>query len=299
MLMNTLAVFISLLIFLWLTRKTWEVAITAKINWIKLKKMLTFSLPLVAGGIAYWGLTTIDRFFLRHYVGFDELGVYALSVTLAGAVFVASSIFSNLWHPILYQGVKNGIDEKKVQRVIENMTLFVSLVWSIIGSLTFVAPYFFPPVYASIEYLIVACVAMPLFYMLAETTGVGIGIKRRSIYGMAASIVALIVNILLNFVLIPSYGTAGAALATLISFFIFFTVKTEASSVLWCSLPRIKIYLILLLYMLATSIMVIYQAEVHYFNFVWLLLLLLTCVLFYSRVSENVQYLYKQLINRS
>ena len=298
MLMNTLAIVFSLLVISWLTKNTWVIALHKSINICLLKKMLNFSLPLVAGGLAYWGLTTMDRFFLRGLSGFDELGVYALSVAIAGSVSVISSIFSNLWHPILYKWVKIGVDTNKVQCVIDNMVIAFAFIWSLFGTLSFILVWFLPTEYKATEYLIVACVAMPLFYMLAQTTGVGIGINRRSKYAMLASIIAFLVNGLLNYLLIPNYGAAGAALASLLAFFIFFVVRTESSARLWFSFSRVKMYILTIAYVMATSVMVLSKAMIGYFYIVWLTLFLLTCLFYFSRINENTIFL-KNYIRRN
>lgn len=298
MLMNTLAVFSSLLVFLCLTKDTWLPALKKSINVVLLKEMLHFSLPLVAGGIAYWGLTTMDRFFLRSLSGFDQLGVYALAASIAGSVSVVSSIFSNLWHPILYKWAKSEVDQTKVQRVIDNMIILVAFIWSLAGIGSFIVPWFLPIQYQAIEYLLVACIAMPLFYMLSETTGVGIGLTRRSKYSMYASLSAFLVNFLLNFLLIPNFGAAGAALATVLAFFVFFTFKTEASMRLWRKIPRLKMYMIILSYVVATTIMVLTSASLEYFYLVWVVLFTFTCLLYVSRVFENVIILKNLIIKR-
>lgn len=291
LMMNTLALFTSFLILCWLTRDTWTVALIKKIDFILLKKMLKFSLPLVFGGLAYWGLTTMDRFFLRSMSGFEELGVYALSVTLAGAVAVISTIFSNLWHPTVYKWINEGVQPDKVQRVIENMVLLVAAIWSLVGILSWIIPFFFPKDYKAIEYLFIACVSMPLLYMLSETTVVGIGISRKTTFSMLASFVAFITNAILNYYLIPVYGASGAAMATVFSFFIFFTVRTEASSILWFSMPRVKVYIVVFLYVLLTLVVVLTKNTLGYINFYWLILLLMTIFLFFDRVDESIIYL--------
>lgn len=299
MLMNTLAVIFSLIIFLWITKETCIAAIRKKIDIALMKKMLLFSLPLVAGGLAYWGLTTMDRFFLRSMSGFEELGVYALAASLAGAVSVISTVFSNLWHPTLYKWVQQGVKPDKIQAVIENMMLAVAVIWSFVGLFSFILPLLLPKEYESIEFLIVACVSMPLFYMLAQTTGVGIGITRKSLYSMLASIVAFIANAILNYFLIPKHGAAGAALATVISFFIFFIVRTEASSKLWYSLPRKKVYLILLVYTLVTTCELLVKNKVPFFSFIWIGTLFFVYLLFYQRVYTNFQLIKKYIKGRS
>jgi O-antigen/teichoic acid export membrane protein len=291
MLMNTLSVVLSLFIFAWLTRNTWVVSISKSVDLVLLKRMLKFSLPLVAGGMAYWGLTMMDRFFLRSLSGFEELGVYALSVALAGAVSIITSIFSSLWHPILYKWAKEGVDKNKVQAVVENMMLVVALTWSLTGLLSFLVPLFFPPEYLAVEYLIVACVAMPLFYLLSETTGVGIGITRHSSYSMLASVIAFVVNAILNYLLIPYYGASGAALASVIAFFVFFTIRTEASAMLWCSLPRFRIYVIVIFYIIATSTVLITKANMDSFYLIWLVLFLFTCLFYFNRLTKSINFI--------
>lgn len=289
-LMNTLSLALSLFVLILLTKDTWFLAIRKSLDFRLLNRMLSFSLPLVAGGIAYWGLTMMDRFFLRSLSGFDELGVYALAVTLASVVSVMSSIFSGLWHPTLYRWAKNGVDSNRVQRVIENMVLVVAFIWSLAGLLSFIAPLFLPKQYYAIEYLIVACVVMPLFYLLSETTGVGIGLTRNSKYSMLASLIAFIVNAVLNYLLIPSYGASGAALASVIAFFVFFIAKTEFSALVWVPLARMRIYIICISYILATIYMVLTKSSVSNYYIVWLVLFILTCSLFSSRILELIVF---------
>lgn len=288
MLINVLAVTSSVIIFGWWTRTTWLPAIQKPLNHDLMNRMLTFSLPLVAGGIAYWGLTTMDRFFLRSYSGFEELGVYALAVALAGAVSVVSVIFSNLWHPVLYKWVKNGIDKANVLNVIECMLLAVCFIWSLAGIFSFVLVYFLPPEYSAIEYLIVACIAMPLFTMLSETTGVGIGITRRSSFSMLASICAFFVNATLNYILIPGLGASGAAIATLLAFFSYFVVRTEATAKLWWSFPRIKIYSVIVFYITLTVLLVLSKSRFDNLSIVWFLILLSVLVIYFNRFKTMI-----------
>jgi O-antigen/teichoic acid export membrane protein len=127
--------------------------------------------------------------------------------------------------------------------------------------------------------------------MLSEATVVGVGITRKSIYAMLASIIAFIVNAVLNYLLIPSYGASGAALATMIAFFVFFIIRTEASSYLWKSLPRAKIYLLSVAYIITTIVMVLTEASQKFYFIIWILLFTTTLLLFFRRSKESFLYL--------
>ena len=56
------------------------------------------------------------------------------------------------------------------------------------------------------------------------------------------SLLALLCNLGLLYFLIPKLGARGAAMATAVSFWLFFVMKTEASLRLWQPLPRLKVY---------------------------------------------------------
>ena len=59
---------------------------------------------------------------------------------------------------------------------------------------------------------------------------------------MLAAVIAFAANLAGNWLLIPIYGAAGAAVSTCISFWIFFMLRTEFSIYLWKPMPRVLLY---------------------------------------------------------
>jgi O-antigen/teichoic acid export membrane protein len=277
------------MMFLWLTRKVCLSAIRKPVDRPLIYSMLKFSLPLVGGSLAYWGLTTMDRFFLRSLSSFGELGIYAMAASLAAAVSVLSTVFSNLWHPVVYKWINEGVNLDRVRRVIEVMAIAVAVIWTLVGLFSWVLVDFLPVEYGAIEYLIVACVAMPLLYTLSETTVIGIGISRKSNFSMISSFSAFLVNAILNYFLIPEYGASGAAIASVIAFFVFFAVRTEASAYLWWSFPRLKLYIVIVSYCLGSIYVVLEKKTIEFTFFVWLALLLMTLMIFFNRLCELIK----------
>lgn len=289
--LHAVSLVLSLCMFLWLTRAEFFAAVVAKIDAHKIKQMLSFGLPLVLGSLAYWALTTMDRFFLISLSGFDELGIYAVAVNFAGAATVFSSIFSSLWHPTVYKWIKQGVDPKKVQAVIDNTFLAIAALWSLAGLFAWLVLFILPAEYAEVEKLLIACMCMPLFYILSETTVVGIGITRRTWFALLPSVLALLVNAALNYMLIPAFGAAGAAAASAIAFFVFFIVRTEASAFLWVSFARAKIYMMTFLYLAVSVAFLLVDLERSYFLFAWVLLLLISGLLYLHNIKSIVIYL--------
>ena len=66
----------------------------------------------------------------------------------------------------------------------------------------------------------------PIMTTVSETTVYGLNFKKKTGYHIIITTVSCIVNILLNVVLIPIYSAEGAALATAISYIVFFIMRT-------------------------------------------------------------------------
>ncbi|WP_173497663.1 oligosaccharide flippase family protein [Shewanella sp. ISTPL2] len=257
-----------------------------------LKKMLSFGLPLIISGLAYTGLTTLDRYVLKSLSTLHEVGVYAVALGFASVTGIFSSIFSSMWHPLVYRWVNEGVKMPKIIMSIECMTLFLSFVWSLLGMFSFILVYFVPDDYQFLNYLFMACVGVPLIYMLSEVTQVGIGISRRTSFSILASVVSLLLNVILNILLIPDFGASGAAIATLISFVIFFMVRTESSVFLWQSFPRIRVYVILFQYVSLSILFQFYHVSFLTSTLLWSVLFLISLFLFKARV----RFIYHMLL---
>ncbi|PME41026.1 hypothetical protein CWO27_11695 [Vibrio sp. 10N.286.51.C3] len=88
---------------------------------------------------------------------------------------------------------------------------------------------------------------------------------------MIGSVFALLINISLNYILVPVYGLKGAASATAISFWCFLIIRTELSCHFWKKLPRASIYLVSTC-CLVLSIMHVFFAKLYFkeFMLLWL-----------------------------
>ena len=242
---HALSILLVFLVFAWNTRKEWLQSITSSLSMYELKKLLHFGLPLVIGGLAAWGLNVMDKVFLRSLSTFSELGVYSVAVSIASVATIFSGVFNLIWAPMVYKWVSEGkADFDNVDNVAEYLLAVVYFVIVLTGFFSWVLPYFLPEGYSSIQYLIIPCLLAPLFYMLSEVSSVGILIARKSMLSMAASAIAMLVNGVGNYVLIPIYGAGGAAISTAFSFWLFLIIRTEFSKKAWRCFPSTRLYIV-------------------------------------------------------
>ena len=240
---NFLSLLVMFVIYAWNTRKDWLLALTAKIDKSKQSQMIRYAIPLIGGGLAFWGLTTMDKIFLRSMSRFEELGIYSVAVTFAGAALVFQTIFSTIWMPLVYKWVANDeVNALVIKNVVDHVTLAVVIIWSLTGVCSWLIVYILPTAYLSVPFILLATIAYPLLYTISDASSIGIGIKRKTIYSLLAAISALVANAVGNWFLIPKFGASGAAMASAITFFLYFVLVTEASSLLWRSFERWRMY---------------------------------------------------------
>lgn len=287
---HALSILVVFLVFLWNTRHEWLQSIAKHLFLIELKQLLHFGLPLVVGGLAVWGLNVMDKLFLRSFSTFSELGVYSVTVSVAGIATIFASVFNIIWTPLVYKWVsEERVDIKKIEIISEHILATVYFIVVLSGLFSWVLPYFLPAEYAAIQFLISACLLGPLFYTLSEVTGIGISITKKTKYTMYVCIIAMVINGVGNYFLVPFLGSSGAAVSTALSFFVFFILKTELSKNCVKIMATKKVNVVTGVLLICSILNVIFVKGSYYGYFIWSVMFLIGLVLF----NKSLTSLYK------
>lgn len=297
---NAAAIVFVCVIYGWNTRKEWLNGVRAELDVERLKNMLRFGLPLILGGLSFWGLTAIDKVFLRALVSYEELGVYSVSVSFAAAASILQSVFSTVWAPTVYKWASAGEGLENVHKVSRYMLALVVIGFALAGLFSWTVTYFLPSNYTDVQWVVVSCIGYPLLYTLSETTVVGIGVSRRSSFAMLASVIAFSVNLVGNWWLIPRFGAAGAAVSTCVSFWVFFILRTEFSIHVWKPVPRSLLYFFTLISVAGAVVFTLFGEKlVAWMMGYWLIVLGGWSIAFREEVREVTGFLRCKLQNFS
>lgn len=184
------------------------------------KQLILDSLPIViiAGSGAISG--RIDQVFLKYFLDTTTVGLYSVAVQL-----------SEVWHLIpglilgaLFPAIVNVKDNKQVYRRRLGTLAVVFIIFGIGISIiiTLIAPFIIPLIYGTAFIL-----SIPLLQIyIWSLTGMVLGFlvsnflmaENLRIIQIVTGVLPMIINVILNLILIPTYGAYGAALATLISY---------------------------------------------------------------------------------
>lgn len=271
----------------WNTRQDWQAARRERVALRELRPLLSFGLPLILSGLAYWGLTATSTFALRTWSSLDELAVYSVTNSFAGAAVIFQSIFATIWAPTVYKWVAQGVDMRKVDDVARHALVVVCMVFVGIGLFSWLTDYVLPSHYRPVKYLLACAVAPSLLYTLSEITTVGIGITRRTGLTIWITLAALMTNVLLSWWWVPRHGAAGAVLANGMAFFVFFVLRTEVSAALWRQFPRAKLYAMLGLMLAIASTIAAARGQLpNYYPAVWLGALVVALLLLFKETKD-------------
>ena len=200
------------------------------------------SSPMALSAIAYFIMQSIDIIILSIYEGFDQIAYYSVSVKLAMLTTLALMSVNIVIAPRIAEIYENQ-KMQKLQMLIKHSTRIIFLISICVLSVLFFFSEeilgLFGQGYVIANNALLFLLAAQFFNAVSGPGAIYLNMTGRQKTLNKILLSALIINISLNFYLIPIQGINGAAIATLASLIIWNTITT----VLIYSRDKIKIFL--------------------------------------------------------
>lgn len=189
--------------------------LTRHVHWRVGWEMVSFAAPGIVGGLAFYALNLINRFFINHYHGTADTGLFGVAFRYSQVVLVGVFAFRMGWTQWHYSWLNTGRHPEMVARG-ANYYYFGAGFLAVLTS-AWILPVFhlvMPPDYwdatAAVAPLALAAVATGAYSLY--TVGLAVTKRMRMIPILSAIGAAIAVG--LYFLLIPPYSFQGAAWAT-------------------------------------------------------------------------------------
>ncbi len=211
---------------LWLTRSSFAPLFSTS----RLKELLSFGLPLIPLSLGYYIMTYSNRYFLINFLGLREVGLYGIGYRLASLIYLLVLGFQFAWGPFVYSNYK----DKDARRMFANIYDYVStiLCFGILFLSLFakeILMIFTTQAYVEAYKVVPFLAASIVAYTFGGYFTIGIGIAKKNVHRAWGGTVAALMNLGLNYVLIPPLGMIGAAIATTISFLVLGVILMRIS----------------------------------------------------------------------
>jgi len=203
---------------IWLIRKDLRLASFDR-TWFR--ELVHFGYPFIFAGLAYWIFGSMDRWMLASMTSIEEVGIYSVAFRFASVVLFVAAAFGQAWSPVAIK-IRTDHPEKYRQIYGQVLLLLVFVMLTVGGGVALFA--------GEIVYLIMPREYLPSALPLAilsfgillqatqQVTAVGISLERKTYLFARLAWITALVNLVANWLLIPNFGAAGAAWATLIAY---------------------------------------------------------------------------------
>lgn len=203
-----------------------------------LKQLLVIALPLLPNFMIYWIFNSCDRVMVTSAIGIGAEGIYSVGSKLGHASQLIYTAFAGGWQYFAFATMKEG-----------NQVKSNSLIFEYLGVISFVATSFicawsygifkllFKPDYLS-GYIIAPYLFLaPLLQMLFQVIANQFLVVKKTWPSSLILASGAVINVVLNYFLIPVIGIEGAAIATLFGYIVTDVV---------CSIVLIKMKLMVM-----------------------------------------------------
>ncbi len=184
-----------------------------------LKTMLIYSIPLIPNGLMWWIISVSDRYILTYFLGFDATGIYSVANKFPSLITVMNSIFFMAWQLSAMQEYgKEGYSQfyKNIFGVLSaflfTIIAFILLILKPLMSI-FVAESFYES-WRYVPFLLIGAV----FHAFSSFFGTNYTASKKTIGAFTTTVVGAVVNVAINFILIPVWGIQAAAFSTMMAY---------------------------------------------------------------------------------
>ena len=219
--LSTILADLTTTLFLILVTRLWRAVKPRRVSWKTIRTMLKFCLPLVPTTICWWITGVSDRFMVEAMCSAELNGLYSVAYKIPNLLIYAISIFDSAW--------KLSVSSEDNA---EAGTAFYTRVWRIYTTVAFlgggalilscrlfagllfagdfVQGWIYIPVLTYATVFCALCTFLSSVYFASK----------RTMWSMITAIVGAVLNVTLNFLLIPRLDAMGASIATFASYFV-------------------------------------------------------------------------------
>jgi PST family polysaccharide transporter len=186
------------------------------------KELLADSWPLICSCLAVGFFMKIDQVMLREMIGSESAGIYAAATRISEIWYFIPIIIVSSVSPAIVDAKKIG-EDIYYRRLRKLFQFTAGLAFAIAIPTTVLSKYFvlllFGKSYAAAGPILAVHIWAALFYFLGIVQGPWNVTEGLTNLSLKRTLITAVVNIVLNFILIPKYSGIGAAISTVAAYF--------------------------------------------------------------------------------
>ncbi len=196
------------------------------------KKVIAYSFPLTFNELSWWIIQMSDRYMIAYFCSQSLNGVYSMAYKIPGIFNLVVGIFIQAFGITAIKEcdnsrLKNGkYDGSYFSKLLE---YYMGITFLFVGIIIFVCrplAYFFikGDFYQCWIYIPLLLCAYSIGNLESYYGSIYSGVKKSTVV-MRSTVTGMIVNVILNLILIPRLEAIGAAIATIVGYFVVYLIR--------------------------------------------------------------------------
>ena len=184
-----------------------------------LRQLLRYSLPLLPGTLCWWLLGANNRFFIEHYLGLSDNGLYAVAMKFAGTMNILVMIFYQTWQQNAIEQYKSQDRDTFYSKIFNTFILLFSAVIIIFSfGLRLNYSWLVGPEYQTSSRYVYLIALSIVIYGITMLYDLGYQCSKNTHRSLPSVFIGTSVNILCNFILIQHLGIYGIVWSSIITY---------------------------------------------------------------------------------
>ena len=201
--------------------------LTSRINTAYIKDALRFGVPLIPHLLGAFVIEYSDNVFLERMMGREELGLYSYGYRFGMIIQVLVTSFSLGFAPYLFESLEKLTQAIRI-RIVQISYVFLFGLLAVVFFIGWISPFLFE-VFIGADFQqssrYIFWIGLAYFFFGAYSLFANyIHFSGKTYIFSIIAIINVIVNLGLNYLLIRSHGTIGAAYATILSYILVFVI---------------------------------------------------------------------------
>jgi O-antigen/teichoic acid export membrane protein len=189
--------------------------VTRRIDWSVGREMISFAWPGIISGVAYYAINLVDRFFVKHYHGLADTGLYGVAFRYSQVVLIVVLAFRMGWPQWHYSWLHSGRHPQMLAR--GGNFYFFAIGLPVVLVSAWILPVFhvlMPEQYWDATPAVAPLALAAMLTGAYSVFAVGINVMKRMRLIAPIALFGAATAVGLNFLLIPPWSFVGAAWAT-------------------------------------------------------------------------------------
>ena len=195
-------------------------SVSKSTQFVKTRDIIKVSLPMSLSAILMLSMQSVDSFFIVKYASFEKLAFYSIAMKITVLISIVLTSIGTIIAPEISRHYFSGNINLLKNTIFRSSQLNFILTAPIILIILFFPSWilnFFGGNYVEATDAFLILAVGPLVSTFCGSVGLYLNMTQKQNYFLILLIFALLLNTIFNFLLVPTHGIRGAAIASTVS----------------------------------------------------------------------------------